>query len=297
MFFTPVKTHSVSFNKSRDLLHEEFGLWRLCSAFAALSNKLAAKTQLLIRYLKISRTEKAFMGKQKQVELGRVTFFPEETGKGLLIAREEERRKIAHELHDAFGQELVTILLELHQIIKDFKNFTPENDLSRQMCLRLDSIFVRVSQLASSINEVSHQLHPTVLERSGLRFAIERLCADLSAAGKTQIYFVGTQLKKKLSPAISLCLYRIAQEALHNVDRHAHALRAEVILKEHARSIVLTVRDHGVGYDQKQLDSNTGLGLASMEERAISMGGAFALKTALGKGTEVTVQLPLKNNN
>lgn len=236
------------------------------------------------------------MRKQKHVELGHTIPWGG-AGKSLLIVREEERRKIAHELHDAFGQELVTVLLELHQTIEDCKRLSPQSDLIGQVCVRLDGIFVRISQIASSINEVSHQLHPTVLERSGLRFAIERLCADLSATGKTQIYFVGTHLKKKVSPAISLCLYRIAQEALHNVDKHAHAPRAEVILKEQARSIVLTVRDHGVGYDQKQLNLNTGLGLTSMEERAVSMGGAFALKTALGKGTEVTVQLPLKNSD
>ncbi|HEY1801531.1 MAG TPA: ATP-binding protein [Terriglobales bacterium] len=237
------------------------------------------------------------MRKQKQLELKSEPLFSGVVGKKLFLAREEERRKIARELHDAFGQELVTILLELNQLAKNCKSLAPQSNLSRQVCNGLDDLSTRVNQIASSINEVSHQLHSTILERAGLRLALEQLCADLSARGRTQVYFVGTGLKTIISPSVSLCLYRIAQEALHNVDKHAHAPRTEVILKELGHYIVLTVRDHGVGYNQRHLNSNAGLGLSSMEERAVSMGGAFALKTALGKGTEVTVQLPLKNRN
>src|SRR5690348_15519747 len=98
------------------------------------------------------------MRKQKHVELGHPPFFSGAPGKRLLVAREEERRKIAHELHDAFGQELVAVLLEVHQVIKDCKSLLPQSDLNRQICARLDDVFVRISQIASSINEVSHQL-------------------------------------------------------------------------------------------------------------------------------------------
>jgi two-component system, NarL family, sensor kinase len=215
----------------------------------------------------------------------------------LIGAREDERKKIARELHDAFGQELVTVLLEMNRLTMQCKGLAPDNNLSKQICLGLDGLSSHISQIAASISEVSHQLHPAILERIGLRLALEQLCADLSAMGKTQVYFVGTRARKKVPSAVSLCLYRIAQEALHNIDKHAHAPRAEVTLQEVGRSIVLRVRDHGVGYDPKQLGSHAGLGLSSMEERATSMGGAFVLKTAPGKGTEVMVQLPIKDRN
>jgi two-component system, NarL family, sensor kinase len=235
------------------------------------------------------------MSKRKHVEVGPELDFSD--GYRLIVAREEERRKIAHELHDAFGQELVTVLLEMNKLVGQCKVLGPESNVSVQICDGLNDLASRIGQIAASISEVSHQLHPTLLERVGLRLALEQLCADLSSAGKTQVYFVGTRARRKVPSAVSLCLYRIAQEALHNIDKHAHATRAEMMLKEQGRSIVLRVKDHGVGYDPKQLGSHAGLGLSSMEERATSMGGAFMLKTAPGKGTEVTVQLPIKDRN
>ena len=207
--------------------------------------------------------------------------------------REEERRKIAHELHDAFGQDLVTVVLEMNRL-ELYCKAEAYNPISVKISNALENLSDRVSKIAASISDVSHRLHPIVLERAGLHCAIRELCKHVDSTSSTRVRFSGRELQSELPRATSLCLYRVTQEALHNVERHARAVDAEVTLEMQGQSIVLTVRDNGVGYDPNQLGTRAGLGIVDMQEHVASLAGMFDVKTAPNEGTEVRVRLPFQ---
>jgi signal transduction histidine kinase len=211
--------------------------------------------------------------------------------------REDERRKIASELHNAFGQDLVAVLLEMNGLASYCKTTGPHPQLGDEVCVVLESLSTRVGKIAASLSEVSHQLHPAILERVGLQHAMRQLCDSADASSQTRIQFTEQELSEGISFTTSLCLYRVAQEALRNVERHAHASYAEVGITEQEDWIGLRVCDNGVGYDPSRLRPDAGLGIASMKDHVASLGGSFAVKTAIGRGTEITVQLPLRSRN
>lgn len=212
-------------------------------------------------------------------------------------AREDERRKIARELHDAFGQDLVAVLLEMNRLASYCKTTSQDPRLGDEVCNVLESLSTRVGKIAASLSEVSHQLHPIILERVGLQHAIRELCDSADASSQTRVQFRDQRLSEDISFTTSLCLYRIAQEALHNVERHAHASCAEVGIMEREDWIGLRVCDNGVGYDPRQLHPDAGLGIASMRDHVASLGGSYEVKTARGRGTEITVWLPQRSRN
>jgi signal transduction histidine kinase len=210
-------------------------------------------------------------------------------------AREEERRKIAHELHDAFGQDLVAVLLEMNRLAATCKNKNAEAraSLTQEICGALENLSARVGKIANSLGDISHQLHPIVLEREGLLPAIRQLCYNAGTA-RTVIQLKSQELKKDICWTASLCLYRITQEALRNIGRHAHASRADIRIDHHANWITLRIRDNGVGYDPSNLRPEAGVGVTSMRDHVVSAGGFFTVKAAPGQGTEITVRLPLE---
>lgn len=212
-------------------------------------------------------------------------------------AREDERRKIARELHNAFGQDLVAVLLEMNRLASYCKSTTGHPRFGDEVCAALESLSTRVGKIAASLSEVSHQLHPVILERVGLQHAIRELCDSADASSQTRVQFRDQELSEGISFTTSLCLYRIAQEALHNVERHAHASCAEVEIREQGDWIGLRVCDNGVGYDPNHLHPDAGLGIAGMKDHVASLGGSFAVKTVPGWGTEITVRLPLRSRN
>jgi signal transduction histidine kinase len=210
----------------------------------------------------------------------------------LINVREDERRRIAHELHDAFGQDLVAVILEMNRLALSCKKNDEENGFREEVCSELENLSTRVGEIASSISDVSHRLHPIILERAGVHRAIGDLCKDIHGSTNVRVNFSNREPRESISAPISLCLYRVAQEALRNIVKHARAASAEVILEQQERSVVLTVRDDGVGYNPRELGSDAGLGVTDMREHATSLGGSFAVNSTVGKGTKITVQLP-----
>jgi signal transduction histidine kinase len=214
------------------------------------------------------------------------------TARKLISVREDERRRIAHELHDAFGQDLVAVLLEMNRLALSCKKGDEKNGFREEVCSELENLSTRVGEIASSISDVSHRLHPIILERAGLHQAIGDLCNDIGSSTSLRVSFSNGDLRESIPPPLSLCLYRVAQEALHNVVKHAHASCAEVTLQRQEHVLVLTVRDNGVGYNPRKLRSDAGLGVTDMREHATSLGGSFVVNSTLGRGTQITVQLP-----
>jgi two-component system sensor histidine kinase UhpB len=146
--------------------------------------------------------------------------------------------------------------------------------------------------LAESVRRLSHDLHPDVLRHVGLAAALRAYCADLSVAPLVVTCSTEGEFDS-VHPHAAVCLYRIAQEALHNVVKHAHASHAHVRLARELHDAELTIADDGRGFNLQTGRNGSGLGLVSITERARLSGGTVSIVASVNKGTQVRVRLPL----
>jgi signal transduction histidine kinase len=206
----------------------------------------------------------------------------------LVAAQEQERRRIGCELHDEIGQALTAIKVEVALAERDAT--TPSGCAAA--LARLRTITDRTLQ---SVRDVSRLLHPLDLDDLGLPDAMASYVREFSQRTGVKTSFASDDLPARLAPEIEICAYRIVQEALTNVARHAAASRCQVELRKQDAGIALVVEDDGKGFDQALLSSGQaprGLGLLGMRERVNGLRGDFRLETSPGTGTRLTVHLP-----
>jgi PAS domain S-box-containing protein len=203
----------------------------------------------------------------------------------LIASQEAERRRIARELHDDLSQKTALLMMDIEWLA----NRCPQE---RGRFLELSE---RAHEIAAGLHNLSYELHPSKLEALGLLSALKALCRDMSLQGGVPIAFTHEGIFGGVDPNVSLCLYRITQEALHNVARHSHAPDAHVRLAADAQHLTLHIADSGVGFDSTT--SSAGLGLVSMRERAALLRGEVVVDTFPGGGTRIGVRVPLKGND
>jgi len=211
------------------------------------------------------------------------TLIPElrRTNRKLIEAQDEERHRIARELHDDIVQQLVLISLEVEGLKSD-----------SSWKLRLDRLYDRVSSVSKATRDLSHDLHPFALPYVGLARALRSLCRQTGDATSITIDFAGENVPP-LAADISLCLYRIAQEALQNVVKHSHAHTAAVELRVQNGQALLRIVDDGVGMNHEQHQIG-GMGLTGMRERAMALDGTLKITSAPMRGTTIEGAVPLK---
>ncbi len=209
-------------------------------------------------------------------------------------AQEEERRRIARELHDETAQDLIILLRQVDELALAADKPSPESSAS------LEELRRKTSEILDGVHRFSQDLRPSVLDDLGLLPALEWLTADL-----TEHFGIAVEMKvegsvRRLPPEIELVVFRIAQEALRNVWKHSGASKARVTLKFGDDKAVLTVEDEGKGF---KLPAKMGdltvagkLGLTGMKERAQLIGGKLILKSKPGRGTKVTLEFPVWAN-
>jgi signal transduction histidine kinase len=203
----------------------------------------------------------------------------------LLDAQEEERSRIARELHDDINQRIAILGWELQSW--DHSMAEPESGTL------LASVIERLTTIGTDIQGISRRLHSSHLEYLGLETAAQVLCNDLCKQQPIEIDFSSDGVPRDLPKDISLCLYRVMQEALQNAIKHSGAQSFRVELMGDSSGIRLAVSDDGVGFDQRSMDKRHGLGLISMRERMRMVHGEFAVRSEPGHGTTVTCRVPL----
>jgi signal transduction histidine kinase len=200
----------------------------------------------------------------------------------LVKAQEQERHRIARELHDNLWQELALVEITLDRLIeKSDPSVKPD----------LTDLSSRVSAIAGATREISHGLYPSALEYLGLRKSLAKLCDDVKRGKELSVHLTIGRLPDRLQSAISVCLYRVAQETLHNIITHSHARNVQVELTSRRGRILLLIIDDGVGFDVSK--KRVGLGLASMRERIRAIGGSIQISSFRKAGTLIEVEVPL----
>ena len=208
-------------------------------------------------------------------------------GGRLIAAQEEERRRVARELHDDFNQRLAVLSLELEQLGRKIQK--PPG--LRETVKRLQA---QAQEIAAEIHRLSYKLHPAKLDHVGLATAVKSLCRELTESGKLKVDFHQTGFPAVLDRDVTLCVFRIAQEGLRNCVKHSGAKSVRVVLTKTRNVVRLMVSDNGCGFDAKTSLMEKGLGFISMKERLHVLGGQMNLYSRPLRGTRIEVSVPLK---
>jgi len=201
----------------------------------------------------------------------------------LVDAQEQERHRIARELHDGIVQQLTLVGLSVDQLRP---GFTASDKLA------LDKIYDQISDVSNATRDLSHDLHPFTLEYLGLVGALKKLCRDIGSKSTLAIHFSEKDGPSHLPSDVSHCLFRIAQEALQNIVKHGHARTASMELAGRGGHVLLRIVDDGIGMTPEQHHSG-GMGLVSMRERVGVVGGTCKVISGPLQGTIVEVSVPL----
>jgi PAS domain S-box-containing protein len=207
----------------------------------------------------------------------------------LIEAQEQERSRIARELHDDISQRLALLTVELDQL-----QHSPA-DLPDEVRGRLNELREEAAEIAADIQSLSHELHSAKLEYLGITDAMKSFCRGFAEKQGVEVDFKTYDIPGLLSPGISLCLFRVLQEALHNSAKHSGAGKIEVRLWGTPNDIYLTVRDSGSGFDRAAVRESHGLGLISMEERLKLVNGTFSIDSQPNLGTTIQARVPISS--
>lgn len=200
----------------------------------------------------------------------------------ILQAQDAERRRISRELHDGVNQILGSIRFRLLHLLS----------LAPDQARTVGDLAKLLENAVIEVKRISNNLRPSELDDFGLLAAVEGLIAEFKTRANIRVDFQSGHIPRRLPPDIELALYRILQEALANVEKHAHAANVVVSLFTDAKFATLNVRDDGRGLP---LEKNlAGIGLINMRERAHALGGVFSIKSQPGHGTEISVHLKLE---
>lgn len=208
----------------------------------------------------------------------------------LEAVREEERRRLSREIHDELGQALTALRLDLSWL----ESRTPRDQ--RQNRKKMASMVKHVDETIQRVRQIASELRPSILDDLGLVAAIEWQLAEFSKRTDIKCIFQGPKRNLEVDEERSIAFFRIAQEALTNVARHANPSMVEVRLDKLGSSLSMTVSDDGRGMVEFEMNSSTSLGLLGMKERVARLGGKFKIQSQAGKGTRLVVSVPLPKN-
>jgi signal transduction histidine kinase len=200
---------------------------------------------------------------------------------------EDERSRLARELHDDFNQRLAVLAIDLERTTSVIY------DSPTEATRRMHELWNQVSEIGADLHSLSHRLHSSTLESLGLVLGVSSFCGDFTEQQGIQVDFAHKEVPRGLPPEVALCIFRIVQEGLRNVKKHSGAIRAEVRLEGSADVLHLSLIDEGIGFDTTNRSTRTGLGIRSMQERLRVLGGRFEIRSRPKQGTTIDVWVPL----
>jgi PAS domain S-box-containing protein len=203
----------------------------------------------------------------------------------LMTAQDDERRRIARNLHDDLSQSLAFVAMDLGKLA----NKPVASDLTQE----LRSLQRRAAEAAENVRRISHELHPSILDDIGLTAALEQYCSEFQERSGIVTHFDSNDVPETLASSVSNSIYHIAQECLRNVAKHSRAEEVFVVLDSIDGVLRLTVKDHGVGLSPEMSATGKGIGIVGMRERAHLVNGNISIRSSSGKGTEVNVEVPI----
>ncbi|HMF95613.1 MAG TPA: two-component regulator propeller domain-containing protein [Vicinamibacterales bacterium] len=205
----------------------------------------------------------------------------------LMKAQEQERMRIAGELHDGVMQEMLAVTMMLGTAKRRIPGDSPAK-------ATIDTAQEKMIRVGMDLRQLSHGLHPPLLQEAGLPRAVEGYCEQFSASTGVPVSCDCDDGARELSPGAALTLFRVLQEALGNAAKYATATRVTVRLTKFDSQVSMAISDNGVGFDPGRLGTSPGLGLIMMRERASQLHGRFELESAPGRGTSVRIVIPFR---
>jgi PAS domain S-box-containing protein len=209
----------------------------------------------------------------------------------VLYVREENKKKIAREMHDELGQQITVMKIQVAWLTSKLQ---PVEEDIKQRLLNLDEM---LNDSIKSIRRISTELRPSLLDDLGLIAALEWHLKEVGLKMGIQVKFTAGINEPDLTENAKTSLFRIVQESLTNIARHAKATNVSVILSERENTLMLTIKDDGVGMDLQELRHTKTMGIMGMRERAVMIGGVFSVESSVGSGTIITVAVPLLSNS
>jgi signal transduction histidine kinase len=204
----------------------------------------------------------------------------------LLHAQEEERARLARELHDDLSQQIAALSLRIgnlkRQIPTEYDDARTQSELIHQ----------KLVQVSETVRRMSHELHPAILQYAGLEAALESFCQEFGSLSGVDVSLAIHGDFNGVPSSVALCVYRIVQESLRNIARHAKVAAAKVDIGRAGGILTLTVSDAGVGLDLASVEAKAGLGLVSMRERVRLAGGSLEIASRPRHGTTVLARIP-----
>ena len=210
-----------------------------------------------------------------------------EHARRVLEAQEAERARVARELHDDALQRVAMIRNEVDGLAASVPTLAPDAHV-----LRLGAVAAEIEDLGVTLRNAAHQLHPSIVEKVGLARALESLAAEFERTAGLRVSVTVAPDGVQLSPEASVSAYRIAQEALRNVVKHARVASATVSLSARDGAVILRVSDAGAGFEPGAKRSAAGLGLIAMQQRAELIHGHLSVTSHPGAGTTVRALFP-----
>lgn len=204
--------------------------------------------------------------------------------KSFIEGEEKERQRLSRELHDGIGQYLVSVKMQLESLL-----YMDEKVVKEQ----ISRIRTDFDKIVDEIRRISNNLMPSVLEAFGIVFAIRNLCVETSehTGLKISLDFKGDF--ESLNKTIKTYIFRIAQEALNNIVKHARANRVELVLIRQREEVLFQIRDDGKGFNLREIRSGSGHGMNNMRERVNLLKGSIEIDSHENKGTQITINIPL----
>ena len=248
---------------------------------------LLAACERLSRFFERRRAQIIFLKQKDELEASAQQLF-DVVGR-LVDSQEEERRRIAREIHDDFSQRLAMVSMKITNLAGADRALT-----SSDLNANLEDVRNSITSVAEDLHGLSRELHPARLELLGLVRALRAQCNEFQRTRGIEIIFEASASDQDATQQAATCLYRVLQESLTNVAKHSESTRARVNLDRRGDQLEMRIRDHGKGFSPDDAGPR-GIGLVNMEERVRLLRGSLIIKSSPGKGTEILVRLPVRS--